>query len=298
EGGAARAAGGQRGARAWLGRARGRGAHDRGGAGGGGLGGGGGEAEGGAAGGAGAGGYFAVLGLRQAAHDEQADADSAEAAAVAGLALHEAVEDALEVGGGDADAFVVDGDLDPRAVHARPDVHGAAVRRVFDRVLQQLADDDVGRHRVAVRRGQVRGDVRDHRVLVGQRLERVRRAAQHAREVERPVAYGQLVRPGPRAEQQLLDQPAERAGPLGDRPHRGTPVLVGQLIPAAGQRAGEALHDGDRGTQLVAGRGQEQVFGLLELLGRGDVAEVDDELALISECGAQDVEPPAVRQLV
>ena len=44
--------------------------------------------------------------------------------------------------------------------------------------------------------------------------------------------------------------------------------------------------------------GQEQVFGLLELLGRGDVTEVDDQLTAVGERGAQDVEPAAVRQLV
>src|SRR5207244_10808234 len=81
--------------------------------------------------------------------------------------------------------------------------------------------------------------------------------------------------------------------------YRGPPFRVRELIPAAGQGAGEALHHRDRRAQFVAGGGQEQVLGLLELLGRGDVAEVDDQLpAAVGERGAQDVEPAPVRQLV
>src|SRR5579859_4377859 len=49
-------------------------------------------------------------------------------------------------------------------------------------------------------------------------------------------------------------------------PHRGPAFGVAELVPPAGQRAGEALHHGDRRAQLVTGRGQEQVLGLLELL--------------------------------
>src|SRR3974390_1758306 len=56
--------------------------------------------------GARAGRSLAVLGLGQAADDEQADAHAAEPAAVARLALVEPVEDALVIAGGDADALV------------------------------------------------------------------------------------------------------------------------------------------------------------------------------------------------
>ena len=121
---------------------------------------------------------------------------------------------------------------------------------------------------------------------------------QHRAQVERAVADRQLVGAEPRAEQQLLDQPAERPGPLRDGPDRGAPLGVRELVPPAGQRAGETLHHGDGRPQLVAGGGQEQVLRLLELLGRSDVTEVDDQFPGVGERGAQDVEPAPVRQLV
>jgi hypothetical protein len=53
-----------------------------------------------------------VLGDSQPPDDVEADADPAEPAPVARLALHETVEDPLMVAGGDADALVLDVDLD------------------------------------------------------------------------------------------------------------------------------------------------------------------------------------------
>src|SRR5581483_5735864 len=243
-------------------------------------------------------GHLTVLGLGQPAHDEQADAYAAEPPAVTGLALEEPVEDALVVAFGDADALVLDGDLDPSLADRGPDGDRAAVGRVLDGVLEQLPDDDVGGHRVAAGGRQVIGDIGHDNVLVGQRLERGGRAAQHRAEVEGALADRKLVGARARAEQQLLHQPAQGAGPFRDRLRRGAPLAVGELVPAAGQRAGEALHHGDRRAQLVAGRGQEQVLRLLEFLGRGHVAEVDHELAAVGERGAEHVEPPSVRQLV
>src|ERR1700722_19683383 len=100
------------------------------------------------------------------------------------------------------------------------------------------------------------------------------------------------------AERELLQEPAERAGPLGDGPDGRPAVGVGELLPPARQGRGEPLHHGDRRAQLVAGGGQGQVLGLLELLRGGDVAEVDDLLAAVAELGAEHVDPPAARQLV
>src|ERR1700730_4049174 len=70
------------------------------------------------AGGTRAGGDLAMLRLGQAADDEQADADAAEPAAIAGFALEEPVEDALVVAVGDADALVFHRDLDPAPTRA------------------------------------------------------------------------------------------------------------------------------------------------------------------------------------
>src|SRR6516225_10004535 len=89
------------------------------------------QAQGRPAGRTGAGGDLAVLRLGQTADDEQADADAAEPAAVAGLALEEPVEDALVVAVGDADAHVFDRDFDPVPSHPGPDADRAAVRRVL-----------------------------------------------------------------------------------------------------------------------------------------------------------------------
>src|ERR1700735_2892930 len=99
----------------------------------------------------------------QGADDEQADADAAEPAAVAGLALDEPVEDPLVIAVGDADALVLHRDLVPAAApHSFPGPwfprpcfprhpgtypHRAAVGRVLEGVLEQLTDDDVGGHR-------------------------------------------------------------------------------------------------------------------------------------------------------
>src|SRR5260370_22652602 len=62
-------------------------------------------------------GDLAMLGLGQAADDEQADADAAEPAAVAGLALEEPVEDALLVAPGAARPLGLPPPLDPAAPH-------------------------------------------------------------------------------------------------------------------------------------------------------------------------------------
>src|SRR5271166_6793338 len=218
-----------------------------------------------------AGGDLAVLRFGQAPDDEQADADAAEPAAIARLALEEPVEDALVIAVGDADTLVFHGDFDPVPAHAfrargapaprspwplplhpGPDADRAAFGRVLEGVLEQLPDDDVGGHGVAAGSRQVRGDVRHDDVLVRQRPEGGGGRVQHGSEVERAVADGQLIGADPRAEQQLLDQPAERAGPLRDSPHRGPSFGVRELVPPAGQRAGESLHHGDGRPELVA----------------------------------------------
>jgi hypothetical protein len=59
-----------------------------------------------------------VLGDGEAPDDVEAYADSAEAAAVARLALDEPLEDPLVVARGDADALVFDVHLDQRAARA------------------------------------------------------------------------------------------------------------------------------------------------------------------------------------
>src|ERR1700722_20256118 len=78
----------------------------------------------------------------------------------------------------------------------------------------------------------------------------------------------------------------------------GPPAGVRQLLPPAGQRGREPLYHGDRRAQLMAGRREEQVLGLFQLLGRGDVAEVDHLLTAVAELGAQHVDPAPARQLV
>src|SRR6516162_2994372 len=86
-----------------------------------------------------AGGDLALLGLGQAADDEQPDADAAEPAPVTRLALVEPVEDALVVAVGDADALVLHRDLDPAPGHPGANADRAAVGRVLEGVLEQLA---------------------------------------------------------------------------------------------------------------------------------------------------------------
>ncbi len=50
---------------------------------------------------------------RELLHDVQPQADAAEPAAVTGLALHEPLKDPLVIARRDADALVIDRDLDP-----------------------------------------------------------------------------------------------------------------------------------------------------------------------------------------
>src|SRR5215475_14522179 len=91
----------------------------------------------------------AILGGCQAADDVQPDPHAAEAPAVAGLPLDEPLEDPLVVAWRDADPLVLDGDLDHRTGDVGAHGDAAASRGVLEGVLQQLAHDDVGRHRVA-----------------------------------------------------------------------------------------------------------------------------------------------------
>jgi hypothetical protein len=71
----------------------------------------------------------------QPPHDVEADADTAEPAAVAGLALHEALEDPLVVARGDPDTLVLDVHLDRRTDAAGAHGDGPARGRVLERVL-------------------------------------------------------------------------------------------------------------------------------------------------------------------
>src|SRR5690606_40280540 len=89
-----------------------------------------------------------ALRLREAFDDVQTEPDSAEAPAVSGLPLDEPLEDPLVVAVLDADPLVHDRHHDVGPVADRPDADGPAVRRVLERDLQQLPEDDVGRHRV------------------------------------------------------------------------------------------------------------------------------------------------------
>src|SRR5947207_324722 len=92
----------------------------------------------------GPGGDLAALRPGQLPHDVEPEPNAAEAAPVPGFTLDEPLEDALVLARRDADALVVDGDLDP--LSGRPGGHDdrPAVRRVFVGVLQQLPDDDIG----------------------------------------------------------------------------------------------------------------------------------------------------------
>ena len=97
----------------------------------------------------------------------------------------------------------------------------AAVGRVLERVLQQLADDDVGGHRSPWRLRQVVGDLGDPACACptadGTALAAPRSSAG---QVERLVASPSAGR-RPRGRRAAVDPPAgQRPGPLGDRLHR------------------------------------------------------------------------------
>src|SRR5215475_9559964 len=67
-----------------------------------------------------AGGHLAALRPGQLPYDVQAEPHAAVPAPVTRLALHETLEDALVITRCDADALVIDGDLDPLPGHPRP----------------------------------------------------------------------------------------------------------------------------------------------------------------------------------
>src|SRR5260370_25192345 len=106
---------------------------------------------------------LAALRLRQLPDSVEPEANAAETAPIACLALNEAIKYPLPVRRPDADTLVPNGDDDAGAVGPRLNGDLAAFRRVLERVLQQLAKDDVGRHRVPVRLWQGRdlGRIRD-----------------------------------------------------------------------------------------------------------------------------------------
>src|SRR5260370_32205758 len=77
----------------------------------------------------GRGGQLAALGPGEPPTDVEAQPDPAEPAPVAGLTLHEPLEDPLVVTGRDADSLVGHRDLDLAGRHVRPHGDRAAVRR-------------------------------------------------------------------------------------------------------------------------------------------------------------------------
>ncbi len=83
--------------------------------------------------------------------DRQADAGSADGAALRPAPLVERLEDPVAVIGMHAGAIVADVDDELVALHARPDVNRAAARRELDGVRQEVLEHElelafVGQH--------------------------------------------------------------------------------------------------------------------------------------------------------
>ena len=180
-----------------------------------------------AAGRPGAGGDLAVLGLGQPADDEQADADAAEPAPVTRLTLDEPVEDALVVAGRDADALVLDGDLDPSPRRSRrparsPVPPSGEYLKAFSSSWPTMMSVAIVSPLAAAGRRGSRRPPRACPTAAG--TPPPRRAAPRPGRTGRWSPAAGRRRPARRA---AAARPACRAtGPLGDGAHRGSPLGV------------------------------------------------------------------------
>jgi len=193
----------------------------------------------------------------------------------------------------DADARVAHFDHHPVGVvhRARPDDDRAALRRVFDGVVDQMAEDGV--EGLAVTADQRKVPARRH--LDGVAL---RHRGETCHRV--PDGVGQLARPDgdlegpclhPASHQDPFDQPVEVVGPPLVGRQRFVALVRRHGTPVMPQGAGQAPHDGERALQLMAGGGKEEGLGFIQRVLIGEVAQEPEFAAPFRQVGLHHLEP-------
>ena len=185
----------------------------------------------------------------------------------------EAVEDLLDVGGGDPHAGVLDGDLRPSLRRGEDDLHRAAGAVELHRVVHEVDDDllqpatvglddelfrTLDRHRETeplVTRRELGGDVAAERGDVERPLVELRRAGLDQREVG-----------------EILDQPRHPLGVALDRAEEPL-ARLGRPLRVLEQRQRGGLDRRQRRAQLVRDVGHELLPQPLQPLEAGDVEE-------------------------
>ena len=208
-----------------------------------------------------------------------ADDGQAEAGAALGATENavEALEDALPVGFGHADAGVFDFD---DGVVGGDGAHGdaAAFGGVFDGVVDEVLEELGEEHRVAVDDQRLAGGLEAEVdvLLTGAGHEVAEHGAQQAFQLNPLDGVDLLVTGfGAGQGQQLVDEVAGALGAFGDLPE-GSMDLLGVSLHQ--RQVGLHAQAGERGAHLVGGVGDEALLGLQVLFEAGHhVVEGDDQ---------------------
>ena len=203
--------------------------------------------------------------LGEALHHRQADAESAAPADRARLALHEELEDPGQDVARDTDAGIAHTQDAVTALARHADLDGAARRRVFDRVVEQVHDDLLQSHRIGIDPDLV-GVERDA-VTAGAARQRRQAAAHGLRELHRLRIEADLAGGDAVDLEQIFHHPRDVLRLAGDHLTR---------VPRGLLRRGRPLEDVDgvddrrqRVAELVPQHRHELVLGAVGRLGRG-----------------------------
>jgi hypothetical protein len=213
------------------------------------------------------------------AREREAEARAAHTALNGAVHLHEVLEDALLIGGSDADAGVGDGEANHLSFRDGGDAHLAVrgeLERVRDEVAQHLAEalfvgvqrDGLGR--VIEREG--------HLLVGGERAEHPTQRGKQARnaEVVRPQLH--LPRFDLRDVEQVADHVRQPLGRALDEPHLLGLLKGERAVDVREEDPREIDHRAEWGAQLVADVGQES---------RLDLGEPPQLLRAVIELGVQ-----------
>ena len=213
--------------------------------------------------------------LDQPAHEREADPEAALGVVLGARHLYERVEEGLQRLGRDADAAVAHADLELAVPLARRQLHASAVRRVLDRVREQVAEDLLQPDRIGVDHQRIlrKGDRQLLAAGARHRRHRVRRFRDRLPHGEATLAQLDLAAADARDVEQLVDDPHHVAGLTLDD---GQLALGGAAIPL--HHLEGSHHRRERIAQLVPEHGEELVLapvGVLQVAQQPRVVEGD-----------------------
>ena len=189
--------------------------------------------------------HRASVQLHQPADERKADPEAALGVILGAGNLDEGVEERRQRLGRDADAAVANTDFQLAVPLARGQIHAAAIRRVLDRVGEQVAEDLLQPHRIRLDHQRIlrEGDRQLLAAGARHRRHRVRRLGEGLPDGKSALAQFDLPAADPRDVEQLVDDPHHVPGLALDD---------GQLALDGAAVAFHHLESGHHGSERIA----------------------------------------------